>query len=75
MGWDSCNMRKQKVGKEVKGRKSFVYSLKKHLLNTYVLGPMPGPGLLGLYQAGKETVKRELINCKRREWSIFKKSQ
>lgn len=40
------NKRKQKVGKEVKGKGSFVHSFKKYYLSTFYV---PGPGLLSLY--------------------------
>lgn len=59
LDWCLNNMRKQKVGKEVKGKGSFVHSFKKYLLCTSYV---PGPGLLSLCWTGKKVVRRELIN-------------
>lgn len=78
LGWCLNNLRKQKVGKEVKGKGSFVYSSKKYLLSTSYV---PGPGLLSLCWTGKEaesegirsTVEKERVNI--REISVSLKNE
>lgn len=66
------------MGKEVKGKGSFVYSSKKYLLSTSYV---PGPGLLSLCWTGKEaesegirsTVEKERVNI--REISVSLKNE